>query len=450
MNAIGLDIGTTTLSAVALNAESGQILEAASVQNDSALESSGFARCQNPERIWDAALGLLRDLKKRHAPVGAVGLTGQMHGMLYLNGRGEAVSPLYTWQDGRGDQVVGGETYVQRLSRLTGHALATGFGGVTHYWHCATNNVPEDALRFCTIADYVGMKLTGRTEPLTHASNAASFGLYDCEGAAFDRAAIEASGMQIGFFPRVTRGAALLGDDDDGARVAVAIGDNQASFIGSVREPGRAALINMGTGGQISLKADAKGPFAAIESRPLNEGDAILVGSSLCAGRAYALLEGFLRSCCELVAPQVGSLYPFMNALGERALGFTDKLTARTQFSGTRRDPALRGAVENIGEHNFTAAHLIGATIEGMVEELYQLYLEMRAAGAPEPEMLVGSGNAIRKNPALRKAFESRFGRPLAVPAHQEEAACGAALFALAAAGMRPSLAEAQALIQYL
>ncbi len=48
---------------------------------------------------------------------------------------------------------------------------------------------------------------------------------------------------------------------------------------------------------------------------------------------------------------------------------------------------------------------------------------------------LVGSGNAIRLNPALRRAFERRFGMPMAVPAHREEAAYGAALLAGASGG---------------
>lgn len=84
-----------------------------------------------------------------------------------------------------------------------------------------------------------------------------------------------------------------------------------------------------------------------------------------------------------------------------------------------------------------------------MAQELYGLYLEMLRAGAKMPQMLTGSGNAIRKNPALRQAFELLFGMPLYIPAHNEEAAFGAALYAMAASGLASSLRAAQALIRY-
>ena len=49
----------------------------------------------------------------------------------------------------------------------------------------------------------------------------------------------------------------------------------------------------------------------------------------------------------------------------------------------------------------------------------------------------------------IRRAFELAFGMPLLVPAHDEEAAFGAALYGMAAAGLTPTLAAAQALIRY-
>ncbi len=84
-----------------------------------------------------------------------------------------------------------------------------------------------------------------------------------------------------------------------------------------------------------------------------------------------------------------------------------------------------------------------------MARELYGLFEEMLGAGAKKPDVLVGSGNAIRRNPALRKAFEMVFDMPLVIPAHQEEAAYGAALSGMAAAGLTPDLRAAQGLIRY-
>ena len=86
--------------------------------------------------------------------------------------------------------------------------------------------------------------------------------------------------------------------------------------------------------------------------------------------------------------------------------------------------------------------------LAGMADELHELYGQMPlfapAAG------LVGSGNGIRKNPVLRRYLEEQFGLKLKLPAHREEAAFGAAVFASAAAGVYTDIPTAQAaMIQY-
>lgn len=452
MNILALDIGTSTLSAIVLDAQSGTILETINQPNDAAFSTGDeWAHCQDPDRICAHALALISELRRRHSPVASIGLTGQMHGILYLNAQGRALSPLYTWQDERGNQPYDeNETYVHRLMRLSGHTLCTGFGSVTHYWHQHHGTIPDGAVRFCAIHDYVGMRMTGRTRPLTHVSNAASFGLYDFKRANFDQAAIEAAGMDARFFPMVSAVPALLGYDAQGIPVAVGIGDNQASFLGSVRESTRSVLVNMGTGGQVSMMARATRPLPGdIEARPLSGTDQILVGSSLCGGRAYAILENFLRACAQLNGQTCQPLYEVMNTLGDHALDLDDRLQVNTAFSGTRQNPALRGRIAGLSEYNFTPEHLIGGVLEGMAEELYAFYRQMQASGAGQPEILVGSGNALRKNPALRKAFERRFAMPMLLPAHREEAAFGAALFAMASAGLVSSLEQAQRLVRY-
>lgn len=117
------------------------------------------------------------DFSSRYPDIKGIGVTGQMHGILYLNEQGEAVSPLYTWQDGRGNQLYrDNKTYAAYLSDETGYALATGFGLVTHFYNQVNGLVPGDAKQICTIMDYVVMKLAGQKTPLTDYSNGASIG----------------------------------------------------------------------------------------------------------------------------------------------------------------------------------------------------------------------------------------------------------------------------------
>ena len=95
--------------------------------------------------------------------------------------------------DGRGAQPeFDGKSIVQEVYEKTGLTVSTGFGLVTHLYHCRKGIVPEGAATFCSIGDYLGMKLTGRKTPLVHASNAGSFGLnlFDSEKGEFRKAVL--------------------------------------------------------------------------------------------------------------------------------------------------------------------------------------------------------------------------------------------------------------------
>jgi sedoheptulokinase len=85
-----------------------------------------------------------------------------------------------------------------------------------------------------------------------------------------------------------------------------------------------------------------------------------------------------------------------------------------------------------------------------MVEELYEYYQKFSEAGESQAyTRVIGSGNALRNNPVLQKIASRRFGLPLLIPMHHEEAAYGAALTALAGTGIFATIEEAQRLIRY-
>lgn len=450
MNIIGLDIGTTTVSAVVLDSETGKILEGVTLPNDSAIKCENpWSYAQNADRILEICRNIVSSLKAKYTPIKAIGVDGQMHGMVYLDGEGRACSPLYTWQDKRGDLPFEDGTYASVLSRDSGIHMASGFGLTTHYWFIKNDAVFPAASVLCTIADYVAMHLAGRKTPLVHTSNAASMGLFDikAENWAFD--AMEKAGFPTDMLPEITAKCEVIGTDEDGIPVSCAIGDNQASFIGSVKNPECSVLVNMGTGGQVSMMADVQGKLHLTEQRPLNEGDSILVGSSLCGGRAYAILERFMRSCAALTGYEGGPVYEAMNKLGWENLARNDLMQVSPLFCGSRAYPDLRAAISGIDENNFDAGHLIAGTLLGMANELHENYQEMLSAGGKKAAVMIGSGNAIRKNPALKKAFEMVFGLDMQIPAHCEEAAYGAALFGYTAAGYAANLAEAENMIQY-
>ena len=106
MKTAGIDIGTTTISGVVLEKEeNGQakILEAKTVENGCFIETGNeWERIQYAKEIVERAVNLLDYFLEKYPHVERIGLTGQMHGIVYVDKEGNCVSPLYTWQDARG------------------------------------------------------------------------------------------------------------------------------------------------------------------------------------------------------------------------------------------------------------------------------------------------------------------------------------------------------------
>ncbi len=450
MKALGLDIGTTTISAVVVGMEEREILKAYTIPNGSFIETDlPWEKIQDPDKIMQKALGLLEEILQEHQDIGVIGLTGQMHGIVYLDENGKHISPLYIWQDGRGNIPVekilsedpvpedalseAGRSICGILEEEYGVKAHTGYGLVTHLYNCRNNLVPEGAVKVCTIMDYLGMRLTGRRTPLMHSSNAASLGLYDAKKNGFRADILQKAGADADILPEVTDDFISVGSYK-GIPVSAAIGDNQASFLGSVENAADSVLVNMGTGGQISVLSDTYFTAKGIEARPFVKGHYLLAGSSLCGGRAYALLEHFFRSYTEAAGITGVDHYSVMGKiLDEKNDG--EKLKVNTTFSGTREKPEKRGSIKNIGTENFTPKALIGGVLEGMAEELYKMYRKIEKGLAGPKTRMVASGNGIRKNRHLQEVMSEKFGMSLELAKREEEAAYGAAVSGLIAAG---------------
>ena len=428
MKTLGLDIGTTTVSAVVL--EDGKLIESVTEKNGYFIPSEhAFEKAQDVRAIRETALGIVSSLFEKHADITRIGVTGQMHGILYLNAAGDPVSPLYTWQDGRGDErMENGKTYAEEISEKTGYAVATGYGTVTHVYNLKNGLVPADAVVFCTIHDYIATLLSGRTRPVTDATDAASLGLFDVKAGCFDMTAIALAGIDPAILPEVAK-APVIGRYLDRADVTVAIGDNQASFLGALSGKKQGMLLNVGTGSQFSAYSPTYIACDALETRPFPGGGYLLVGASLCGGRAYALLADFFRKAGEMMGVTSENVYAAMDALAALDTPLEDVPTVSTLFSGTRKDPTLRGAITGLSTENFTPRHLIVGMMEGMASELYTMYKSYLAAGG-EPLPLYGSGNGLRKNDYLQKSFARLFGEAPVICSTPEEAATGAALYA--------------------
>ncbi len=436
---IGIDIGTTTVSAVVLDITERKTVEVYTIDNASDIASDFvWEKMQDASRISDRVFELLNSLLDRYPEVKTIGITGQMHGILYVDANGSAVSPLYTWQDGRAG--LGSPSFCQILEERSGYRLAPGYGLATHFANLMNGNVPNNAVKLCTIMDYIVMKLTDRKTPLMHSSDAASLGFYNIQTNAFDTDALIRAGIDPVVLPDITAENMIAGTWN-GIPVTVAIGDNQASFLGSVQDPEHEALANFGTGSQISvMNHDTSGfqPDAAMEIRPFLKNSWLTSGSALCGGRAYALIERFFRQYMSASGAAETEQYEVMNALACKGIESEKYLHVRTTFCGTRNAPDLFGSICDISEDLLTPEAFIAGTLWGMATELHDMFLNM-----PHDHVnkLIVSGNAVRKNTALRQMLKEVFDMEVRMPAHKEEAAFGAALFSSMAAGCADRIA---------
>jgi sedoheptulokinase len=449
MKLVGLDIGTTTICGLVVDAGSGEILSVVTRPNASRIPGAqAWEALQDPgvilaavREILDGFLGRGQDI----GGIGGIGVAGQMHGILYVDRSGKAVSPLYTWQDGRGDLVdAHGTSAATRLSQSLGSRVSTGYGIVTHFYNAAHGLVPRGAASLCTIPDYVAMTICGRAAPLLDASNAASLGGFDLAVRDFRRSGMDSLGIDARLFPAVTDCFPALGEARPGVPVFAAAGDNQASFLGSVRDARATVLFNVGTGSQVSVPVDTTAEIPGLDVRPFPFGGYLAVGAALCGGRAYALLRTFFERTLRLFAPGESSVsWDTMNATTGPGL------SVDTRFSGTRADPSIRGSIAGIGPDTFTPEHLIVGVREGIAAELIGCYQGVPSARRAQVSSMAGSGNGLRLSPALRGVFEQRLGMRMQVPAHAEETSFGAALIAGVASGALADLTAAGRLVRY-
>ncbi len=452
MHVMGIDIGTTTISIVLLDENNGQLVAHETISHESFLKGENpVNKIQDPQRIWGLTRDKTEELMEKYGNPVCIGLTGQMHGMLYVDKEGEAVSPLYTWQDESGNEPLEeGHTYAEFLKERVGMA-SSGYGLTTHFYLQRKDKIPVKAAKMTTISDYIAMKLCQNTEPIISSDMAASWGCFDLEKRAFRYQELQEVGVDISYLPTVSKGHVMVGQTKEHIPVISSLGDNQASVLGSVRDFRNTVLLNIGTGSQISFVTEGYIPCEGnVELRPLTEESYIMVGSGLCGGRAYAMLEKFYR---EVSDNPHKSLYEKMN---EHAQDFLEKYgvesawKVQTTFSGTRSNPGEKGSITGISVENFHPGAMTVGMLLGILKELQQEYDRMCMEAGKKAYRLVGSGNGIRKNPLMQKLAEEMFGMKMEIPVYQEEAACGAALHALWVSGRVNGLEEVQKKILYI
>lgn len=440
MKSLGIDIGTTSICLVCYEEGREELLFTTSRQNE--FLPGTFE--QDPEAIVEKVKDMLAEAERKgfgmaaadsmeSSVVDSIGISSQMHGILYVDADGRAVSPLYTWKDEKGRELMeDGRSYEACLCQSLGMPVFSGFGTVTHFYLARKGLIPGNAVKLAGIGDYVAMRLTGRKSPLIDESMAAGFGGYDLQEGDFAREQLRQAGVDLSYYPELCQQGEAAGTYR-GIPVSCAFGDNQASFYGALDKPETQISINVGTGSQVSLFDSRYYRTAAADIRPYFHKGCLYVGASLNGGKVYEKLAAFFEEIVYEFTGQNIQAFDQMARLGakstETKLNITPSLYGRRGEAGGGAN--AYGAVSNLTADTFHASDFIRAYVKGMAEELYRMYLEFPEEIRRGRTEIVASGNGIRKNPLMAEETAGCFGLPVIFKDTREEAAAGAAKAAL-------------------
>jgi len=463
--ALGLDLGTTSISAVAVG-DDGRLIAKATMSHraDVANLPAGHAE-QSPAKILGVAIEMLREVASSlREPPTCLGITGQMHGVLFVDQSFEPLTNLITWQDKRSLEPMPGENswLVEFRSRCreedvkrTGCTPSPGYLAVTYFTLMNQGLLPEGFRHAVLVADWIAAKLTNRV-PTTDRTNAASTGAYDLEQ---DRWSPLLTSVRIppATLLEVGESAAPVGtlSDEIAGRTGLpasvvvcgAIGDHQAAVLGSLPSEESAIHVNIGTGGQASIPIGRFLRTPTSDTRYLPDGKYLLVGAGLAGGDAYAWVRktasDWLRAFD--VERSDEEIFARLSQLAAETSAGCDGLIAEPFFRGTRREPGRRGVFRGIGIENFSPGHVARAVLEGIAAALAGFVEQHRSLPDVSAQFtrVIATGNGIRRNPLLGVSLARAFKLPVFTPEHEEEAAYGAAVLAGARTGVWNDLADA-------
>ncbi len=283
--------------------------------------------------------------------------------------------------------------------------------------------------------------------------------------------AMERAGVATSYYPQVRAAGFVLGTYE-GIPVTCAQGDNQASFYAAIGEKQDALSVNVGTGSQVSLFYRELIEGTEAEIRPFTKKGFLYVQASVNGGKVYGRLAEFVKGTVFAVTGIETDVYEKLEEAGAQVPATDLRITPLLYGSRQRpasdesakrpaaenltlgrnagrpapenlalgrntgrqapKNPAPGGSMTGLTAGNFTLGHMVRAYVAGMALELYRMYEQLPEVLKQGKREIIASGNGIRKNRLLRQEVERLFGLPVRFRDIEEEAAAGAAMWALA------------------
>jgi xylulokinase len=454
---IGIDVGTSGTKALAINPQ-GEILAEASagypLHHPKPLWSE-----QDPEDWWQATIkviqAVVKKAKLKPAEVKAIGLSGQMHGSVFLDKNDKVIRRALLWNDQRTEaecaeieKRAGGR---KPLIKLVANPALTGFTAPKILW--LRNHEPKNFARLAKVLlpkDEIRRRLTG--EYATEVSDASGMLLLDVVKRKWSKQLLSKLELDENLLGtcyeseevtgKLTKDTAkLLGLTTDCVVVGGA-GDCAAGAIGNGIVKTGLLNTSLGTSGVVFAYSDA--PQFDPEGRLHTFCHAVrgkwhMMGVTLCAGGS---LQWFHDNVCA-VDRKGKSIYDELTQCAAEVPAGCEGLQFLPYLAGERTphlDPKARGAFVGL-TLSHTRGHLTRAIMEGVTYSLRDSFEIMSSLGVPVKQIRASGGGS--KNPFWRQMQADVFGKPVFAMVADEGAAYGVALLAAVGAGEYKDIAEA-------
>ncbi len=443
---LGLDVGTGGARAVAVD-ESGNVVAEASSEYPLMSPRPGWTE-QDPGDWWKGAKEALGKVAAGvEEEVAGLGLTGQMHGSVFLDASGEVIRPALLWNDQRTyrqcekiTESVGEE----RLIQLAGNPALTGFQAPKILW--LRDEEPENYSRVAHVLlpkDYVRLRLTG--EHATDASDAAGTLLLDVKERNWSGEILDALEIPSEWMPGVYEGPEGTGALDGrlagemglpgGVPVAAGGGDNAAAAVGVGVVEGGLLSSSVGTSGVLFAASEGFTPdpsgriHAFCHAVP---GEYHLMGVTLSAGGSLSWWRD-----------ATGVDYDELVEAASRVPPGAEGLIFLPYLSGERTphlDPKARGVFVGLTTRH-GLPHMTRAIMEGVVFSLRDSLEIMRELEVTVDQVRATGGGA--RSLLWRQLQADVYGVPVHRTTADEGPAHGAALLSGVAAGVYRDVEEA-------
>lgn len=446
---LGIDVGTSSVKALILEATSGQTLATAGQEYPIHASRAGWVE-QHPVDWWGATVSAVQKTldaaEIEPEIVAGIGLSGQMHGTVLLDGAGLPVRLAIIWADGRASaeaEVLNQQWNAHPEVLVPGPAV-TGFMGPTLKWLAAHEpHTIEAAASILLPKDYVRYQLTGRVA--TDRTDAAATWLLDLPTGTWSPDLCAWCGIDPARLPTVLDSADIAGTltasaaDQLGLRTGIPVvagaADQAAQALGhGILHPGE-VLVTVGTGGQVFVplaapRVDAAGRMHTFSHALPDRWYGL--AAILAAGLSLRWLRDTLDTTYESLAAQAGQVAP-----GADGLVFLPYLAGERT---PHMDPSAAGAFVGLLLHH-GIGHLARAVMEGVAFALADC-LDVAEQLDGKVETVTASGGALI-SPVWRPILADVFNRPLRVAEGENRAAVGAAFLAGVGLGIYTGVPEA-------